>query len=81
MSRVLTSLNNFAFMYLDDVLVFLEIYNDHLHHLNIVFEKFQKASLKIKLRKCQFFKTHLHYLGYRISADGLEPLPEKLEAI
>ena len=35
----------------------------------------------MKLSKCQFFKTHLHYLGHRISANGLEPLPEKLEAI
>ena len=81
MSTLLTGLNNFAFMYLDDVLVFLETYDDHLHHLNTVFEKFQKASLKIKLSKCQFFKTHLHYLGHRISANRLEPLPEKLEAI
>ena len=80
MSTVLTSLNSFAFTYLDDVLVFSEAYNDHLHHLNTVFEKFQKASLKIKLSKCQFFKTHLHYLGHRISANRLEPLPEKLEA-
>ena len=68
-------------MYLDDVQVFSESYNDHLHHLNIVFKKFQKVGLKIKLSKCQFFKTHLHYLGHRISANGLEPLPEKLEAI
>ena len=68
-------------MYLDEVLVFSETYDDHLHHLNTVFEKFQKASLKIKLSKCHFFKSHLHYLGHRISANGLEPLPEKLEAI
>ena len=81
MSTVLTGLNNIAFTYLDDILVFLETYDDHSHHLNIVFKKFQKASLKIKLIKCQFFKTHLHYLGHRISANGLEPLPEKLEAI
>ena len=27
------------------------------------------------------FKTHLHYLGHRISANRLEPLPEKLKAI
>ena len=81
MSTVLTGLNNFAFMYLDDVLVILETYDDHLHYLNIVFERFQKAGLKIKLSKCQFFKTHLHYLGHRISANGWEPLPEKLEAI
>ena len=80
-STVLTDLNNFTFTYLDDVLVFLETCNDHLHHLNVVFRKFQKAILKIKLSKCQFFKTHLHYIGHRISANGLEPLHEKLEAI
>ena len=54
MSTVLTGLNNFAFMYLDDVLVFSESYDDHLHHLNVVFEKFQKGGLKIKLSKRQF---------------------------
>ena len=81
MLTVLTGLNNFAFMYLDDILVFSETYNDHLHHLSTVFEKFQKAGLNIKLSKCQFLKTHLHYLGHRISANGLEPLPEKLEVI
>ena len=60
-------------MYLDDVLVFSETYEEHLHHLGTVFEKFQKAGLIIKLNKCQFFKTHLHYLGHRISANGQEP--------
>ena len=81
MSTVLTGLNNFTFTYLDDVLVLSETYNNHLHHLSVVFEKFQKAGLKIKLSKCQFFKSHLHYLGHRISANGLEPLPEKLKTI
>ena len=66
---------------MDDVLIFSETYKEHLHHLCSVFEKFQKAGLKIKLSKCQFFKTHLHYLGHRISANGLEPLPVKLEVI
>ena len=28
-----------------------------------------------------FFKSHLHYLGHKIPANGLEPLPEKLTAI
>ena len=81
MSKVLTVLNNFTFTYLDDILIFSETYEEHLHHLCSVFEKFQTAGLKIKLSKCQLFKTHLHYLGHRISANGLEPLPEKLEAI
>ena len=46
-----------------------------------LFTCFKKAGLKVKLSKCQFFKTQLHYLGHKISADGLESLSEKLEAI
>ena len=64
MSKVLISLNHFAFTYLDDVLIFSKSYKEHLQHLTAL-----------------FFKTQLHYLCHKLSADGLEPLPEKLEAI
>ena len=39
------------------------------------------ADLKIKCRKCKFFKSKVHYLGYLVHVDGVQPLPEKLEAI
>ena len=77
MSQVLTSLNHFAFTYLDDVLIFSNSWEEHLEHLEIVFNRFKSAGLKIKLSKCQFFKKQLHYLGHKISAEGLESLPEK----
>ena len=70
MSKVLTSLNHFAFTYLDDVLIFSKSRKEYLQHLNTVFNRFKTEGLKIKLSKCQFFKTHLHYLGHKISADG-----------
>ena len=81
MSKVLTGLNQFAFTYLDDVLIFSKSWEEHLQYLNTVFNRLKTANLKIKLSKCQFFKSQLHYLVYKISADGLELLPEKLEAI
>ena len=68
-------------MYLDNVLIFSQSCEEHLQHLNAVFQKFKAAGLKIKLSTCQLLKTQLHYLGHKISADGLEPLPEKLEVI
>ena len=46
-----------------------------------MFNRFKTAGLKIKLSKCQFFKTQLHYLGHKISSDRLELLPKKLDAI
>ena len=67
-SKLLTGLNDFAFMYLDDVLIFSKSCEEHLQHLNTVFQRFKEAGLKIKISKCQFFKTPLHYLGHRISA-------------
>ena len=78
MSKVLISLNHFAFTYLDDVLIFSKSCDEHFQHLNTVFSRFKTAGLKIKLSKCQLFKTQLNYLGHKISADGLELLPEKL---
>ena len=81
MSQVLTGLNLFSSTYLNNVLIFSKSWGEHLEHLNIVFNRFKSAGLKIKLSKCQFFKTKLHYLGHKISAEGLEPLPEKFHAI
>ena len=81
MSKVWNSLNHFVFIYLDDVLIFSKSWEEHLQHSNTVFNRFKSASLKIKLSKCWFIKTQLHYLGHKISADGLELLPEKLDAI
>ena len=75
MSKVLTGLNHFAFTYLDDVLIFSKSWEEHLPHVNTIFNRFKTAGLKIKLSKCQFFKTQLHYLGHKISADRLELLP------
>ena len=56
MSKVLTGLNNFTFMYLDDVLIFSKSCEEHLQHMNTVFQKFKEAGLKIKLNRCQFLK-------------------------
>ena len=49
--------------------------------LKTVLNRFKTAGPKIKLSKCQFFKTQLHYLGHKILADRLEQLPKKLEAM
>ena len=81
MSTLLTGLNNFAFMYLDDILVFSETYDDHLHHLSTVFKKFQQAGLKIKLCKCHFFQNSLTLFRPQDLSKWIGTLPEKLEVI
>ena len=68
-------------VYLDDINVFSRTFQDHLQHLEEVFKRLLKANLKLKPRKCSFFKEHLEFLGFTISKDGLRPVAAKVEAI
>ena len=79
-NEVLTDCN-FAMGYLDDIIIFSKTKEEHLQHLEEIFEWLQKAGLKLKLQKCSFFKKHIQYLGHLISDEGIQPLPEKLESI
>ena len=67
--------------YLDDIIIFSKTEEEHLQHLEEIFECLRKAGLKLKLQKCSFFKKHIQYLGHLISDEGIQPLPEKLESI
>ena len=71
----------FAFGYLDDILIFSPDNKTHLKHLEVVFQRLREADLKLKASKCNFFKKHIQYLGHLVSGEGIEPLPEKLEAV
>ena len=79
-NEVLTDCN-FAMGYLDDIIIFSKTEEEHLQHLEEIFEHLRKAGLKLKLQKCSFFKKHIQYLGHLISDEGIQPLPEKLESI
>ena len=70
-----------ALVYLDDVIIFSETFESHLKDIREVFTLIQNAGLKLKLKKCQFMKTSVKYLGHIISRDGIGPDPETIEKI
>ena len=78
-NKVLTGVD-FAMGYQDDIIIFSQT-EEHLIHLEKVFQRLQEAGLKLKLQKCSFFKKHIQYLGHLLSEEGIQPLPEKLESI
>ena len=67
--------------YLDDIIIYSRSEKDHLEHLEEIFNRLKTVGLKLKLEKYCFFKKHIQYLGHLISAEGIQPLPEKLESI
>ena len=80
-SEVLKGPSHFTIAYLDDIIIFSKTKEEHLQHLEIIFQRLREAGLKLKWSKCSFIKLHIEYLGHVISENGIEPMPDKLSAI
>ena len=72
---------NWCIIYLDDVIVFSKMPEEHIERLEAVFKKIRGASFKLKSSKCELFKKRMHYLGHIVSDKGIETDPKKIEAI
>ena len=82
MQNCLGELNmTYCLIYLDDVTVFLKTEEEHLHHLQIVFECFREYHLKLKLTKCKFLRSNINYLAHHVSKEGIQPSKENLKAV
>ena len=82
MERVLHGLHwKTLLLYLDDVIVIGDNFNNHLSHLEEVLARFKLAGLKLKPAKCHLFQTKVTYLGHVVSQDGVATDPEKVSAV
>jgi len=68
-------------VYFDDVIIFSTSFEQHLQRLDAVLQRFLRAGLKLKPRKCQLFQERVHFLGHVVSDHGVAPDPAKVEAV
>ena len=81
MQSVLAGMSEFCSVYIDDVLVFSDSVEDHVQHLQLIFDRLRKVGLKLHPLKCRFALPEVLYLGHLVSADGIRPNPEKVRAV
>ena len=82
MECILSGLNNSeCLIYLDDVIVFSTSFQEHMERLHRVLTKLKDAGLLLKLSKCKFAQDEVPYLGFIVSARGVQPNPEKIKAV
>ena len=82
MQNCLGELNlTYALIYLDDVIVFSQTEEGHLHRLRVVFARFLEHGLKLKPSKCHFLQDEIMFLGHEISAEGMKQGTANLKAI
>ena len=68
-------------IYLDDILIYSENEADHIALVKRVLSRLQEHKLAIAPEKCEWHKSRVNFLGYIISADGVEMDQEKIKTV
>ncbi|OBZ81591.1 Transposon Tf2-6 polyprotein, partial [Choanephora cucurbitarum] len=74
-------IDKFALVYLHDVCIYSRTKEDHIRHVRDIQKRFEKEGLVVNLKKCEFGKRELEFLGYRVSQKGILPSESKIKAV
>ncbi len=74
-------INQFVFVYLDDILIFSPSLQLHTQHVRRVLQCLLENKLFVKAEKCEFHAESVTFLGHIISTRGIKPDPAKIEAV
>lgn len=72
---------DFCYSYIDDILVASVSEEEHIKHLQIIFERLREYSLVVNPKKCVFGQSEVKFLGYMITREGTRPLPDRVTDI
>ena len=71
----------FARYYIDDVIIFSGSPQEHVRHLQAMFQRLRQWRLRLHHGKCKFFHNQLLYLGHMIVLGGLGVQQAKVDAL
>ena len=74
-------INRFVLVYLDDILAFSTTEHEHENHLRLVFQKLRDHKLQAKLKKCEFCKPRVKYLGHIVGSGQVYMDWDKVAAV
>nr|CAD1821362.1 unnamed protein product [Ananas comosus var. bracteatus] len=74
-------LDNFVVVYLDDILIYSQSWEEHLAHVKKVFMLLEEHQLRLNPKKCEYGKQSLVYLKFVVGGGELQIDPNKVRAI
>jgi hypothetical protein len=74
-------LDKFVVVFIDDIIVFSKMEEEHKKHLRLVLEKLRSNKLYAKFSKCEFWLPKVALLGHVISTEGVSVDPGKVKDV
>ncbi len=74
-------LNRWVIVYIDDILIYSDSYEDHVKQVRSVLQCLLTHQLYAKIEKCDFHQTSVSFLGYVISSGGVAMEDKKVQAV
>ncbi len=74
-------LNRWVIVYIDDILIYSDSYEDHVKQVRSVLQRLLTHQLYAKIKKCEFHHTSVSFLGYVISSGGVAMEDKKVQAV
>jgi hypothetical protein len=74
-------LDKFVVAFIDDILIYSQIEEEHADHLRMVLQRLREHQLYAKLSKCKFRIDEVMFLGHIINKEGLAVDPKKVADI
>ena len=80
-NRLREYLNIFVIIYLNDILIFFQIIEEHEQHIKKVLECLSKRNLLIKSEKCDWHKKEVDFLRFIIEINDVRMNSDKLTSV
>lgn len=74
-------LNRFVFVYIDDILIFSRLAEEHVQHVRAVLERLREYSLFVKTKNCEFHAQTVFFLDFVITPGSIGMDPTKVAAM
>ncbi|WVZ76338.1 hypothetical protein U9M48_024321 [Paspalum notatum var. saurae] len=74
-------LDKFVVVFIDDILIYSKMEEEHEEHLRLVLQKLRDHKLYAKLSKCEFWLDQVPFLGHIVSKGGIMVDPSKIGGV
>jgi len=75
-----SDVSSFCACYVDDIMIFSKIFEEHLGHTNLTFNKLTTAGFIINALKCKFCQPQMNFLEHVVGPEAISADIQRISA-